>query len=315
MGHCDVKKIFSQVTCDLAADGTDIAVVDADLMRIVGSTGFCDAYPERYFQVGIAEQDLIGTAAGMALMGRTVFASTFAVFVTLRAADQIRNAVCYNDLDVKICGIYSGITTEKNGGTHISVEDVAILRAIPNMRIIDPADANEMYAAMKLAAKTPGPFYIRIAKGPLPQFLPQGYSFELGKGVELCPGTDAALITSGLTTAFGIDACSALRESGVNVRHIHMPSIKPIDREIIVKAAKETGMLFVAENHSVIGGLGSAVAEVVCDEYPTTVRRLGITDSFCVGASVSYLADKYDISAAGIARRIKSAVKAGGQNI
>ena len=298
MDHTDMKKTFSQSLIDLTEAGENIAVVDADLMRIVGSSGFRDAYPDRYFQVGIAEQDLVGTAAGLSIMGRTVFATTFTNFISLRAADQICNTVCYNGLNVKVCGIYAGITSEKNGGTHISVEDVTIFRGMPHMRIIDPGDGNEFYQAMGVAARTPGPFYIRISKGPMAPVLPADYQFHLGKGVVLSEGTDAALITSGLTTSFGLDACSILRSAGIHIRHIHMPTVKPIDRDAVIQAAQETGMLFVAENQSIIGGLGSAVAETVCDSFPVRV-----------GASVAHLSAQYDINAQGIVKRIRSALQ------
>jgi len=309
MENGDMKKVFSKALFDLVAQGEDIGVVDADLMRIVGTTDFKDAYPDRYVQVGIAEQDLVGTAAGMALMGRTVFATTFSNFISLRAADQVCNAVCYNDLNVKICGIYAGITSEKNGGTHISVTDINTFRGMPSMRIVDPCDSNEFYQVMCMAAKTPGPFYVRISKGPMKDILPPDYKFRLGKGVELCQGTDAALITSGLTTGFGIKACELLKEAGISVRLIHMPSVKPVDKDIIIKAARETGIIFVAENHSVIGGLGSAVAETVSSEYPVIVERMGINDTFCVGASIAYLAGQHGISAECIADKIQKKLK------
>lgn len=309
MGHTDMKKTFSQALIDLTAGGENIAVVDADLMRIVGSGAFRDAYPDRYYQAGIAEQDMVGIAAGLALEGRTVFATTFSNFIALRAADQIRNGVCYNDLNVKVCGIYAGISSEKNGGTHISVEDVAIFRGMPGIRIVDPGDANEFYQVMCTAAKTPGPFYIRISKGPMPAILPEEYTFQLGKALELRPGTEAALITSGLTTGFGMKACDILAEKGIRIRHIHMPTIKPVDRESILRAAKETGMLFTAENQSVIGGLGSAVAEVVCKEFPVRVERLGIPDVFCVGASIDYLSAQHGFSAECIAQKIENSLR------
>lgn len=306
MKRTDMKTTFSEALVDLVRQGENLAVVDADLMRITGTGGFQKEYPERHFQVGIAEQDLVGTAAGLALMGRTVFAATFTNFIALRAADQIRNAVCYNNLNVKACGIYAGITSEKNGGTHISVEDVAIFRGMPGMRIVDPGDANEFYQAVQTAARTPGPFYIRISKGPMPVLFPEDYTFRLGKGVELRQGTDATLITSGLTTVFGIEACTILQQKGFHLRHLHLPTIKPLDRDIVIRAARETGMLFVAENQSVIGGLGSAVAETIGDVCPVRVERLGIPDKFCAGASVAHLSSQYDISAQGISQRVQA---------
>ncbi|MBQ9031770.1 MAG: transketolase family protein [Parasporobacterium sp.] len=306
MGFTDMKKTFSQSLIDLTEQGENIAMVDADLMRIVGSNYFRDKYPERYFQVGIAEQDMIGTAAGLALTGRTVFTSSFSNFIALRDADQICNTVCYNDLNVKMCGIYAGVSSEKNGGTHISVSDINLFRGLPKMKVIDPADANEFYQAMCCAAKTPGPVYIRISKGPMEEILPQEYQFELGKGIQLKDGDDATLITTGLTTGFGIKACEALENKGIHIRHIHMPTIKPIDEELVIKAAKETKMIFTAENHTVVGGLGSAVTEVITQSCPTKVERMGIPDVFCVGASIAYLSDQHGFSAEKITDRIIS---------
>ena len=304
MDYTDMKTTFSKSLIDLVEQGANISVVDADLMRIVGSTEFKKAYPDRYVNCGIAEMNAVDTACGLALMGSTVFVSSFGIFMALRAADQVRNCICYNDLDVKVCGIYSGITGEINGGTHIPVEDVAIFRALPNMRIVEPGDANEFYQMMQVAAKTYGPFYIRIPKGPMNVVLPQDYKFELGKGLVLNEGTDATLVTSGITTEFGIKATTLLKEKGLNIRHIHMPSIKPIDDELIIKAAKETGTIFVAENHSIIGGLGSAIAETLAEKCPTKVIRIGVPDVFSVGAKVDYLSKAYGFDSEGLANTI-----------
>jgi transketolase len=301
----DMKETFGRALMDIAASGREIAVVDADLMRIAGTRAFRDAYPERYFEVGIAEQNLVGVAAGLALMGRAVFATTFSNFISLRAADQICNTVCYNNLNVKVCGIYAGISSEINGGTHISVADVAVLRSLPAMRIVDPGDGNEFYQAVRCAAETEGPFYIRISKGPMATLFPPEYRFILGKGVLMQDGNDITLVTGGLTTEFGIRACALLREQGIAVRHIHMPTIKPIDSDMVLKAARETGKIVVAENHSVIGGLGSAIAETVCGKEPVPVIRLGVNDEFCVGAKVDYLSCRHQISADAIAARIR----------
>ncbi len=305
MTYTDMKKTFSQSLIDLVEQGHNIAVVDADLMRITGSKDFKERYPERYFNCGIAEADSVDTAAGLSLTGRTVFCTTFSSFMALRAADQVRNGVCYNDLNVKVCGIYAGITGEKNGGTHIPVEDVAIFRAMPGMRIVDPGDGNEFYQAMQQAALEPGPFYVRISKGPMQPVLPEGYQLQYGKGVVLSEGTDAALVTSGLTTGFGAAAVKALAEEGIKVRHIHLPYVKPLDEELIYVAAKETGKIFVAENHSVMGGLGGAVAEYISSVCPVPVIRIGVPDEFCVGAPVAYISRQYDMDAEGIAKTIR----------
>ncbi len=301
----DMKATFGRALMDIAASGREIAVVDADLMRISGTGAFREAYPEKHFQAGIAEQNLVGVAAGLALMERVVFATTFSNFISLRAADQVCNTVCYNNLNVKVCGIYAGISSEVNGGTHISIADVAVFRSMPGMRIVDPGDGNEFYQAVRCAAETEGPFYIRISKGPMSVLFPEDYRFTFGKGVLMQDGRDLTLVTCGLTTEFGIHACARLKEQGIIVRHIHMPTIKPIDGDMILKAARETGKIVVAENHSVIGGLGSAVAETVCEKEPVPVIRLGVDDEFCVGAKLDYLACRHRISANAIAARIR----------
>jgi transketolase len=272
-----------------------IVVIEADLMKASGSVLFKTEFPDRHFNVGIAEQNLVGVAAGLAAMGKIPFASAFAGFVSQRACDQNVNAVCYNKLGVKLVGTYGGLTQEKNGGMHIGVEDLAIFRCMPNMTVVVPCDCVELQSAMEAIARHAGPVYLRIARGPLKTVMSEDYRFEIGKAVVLGDGSDVTLITTGITTWEGKVAREILAAKGVRARHIHMPTLKPIDRAEIVRAARETGAIVTVENHSRFGGLGGAVTEVVCDECPVPVARLGIDDRFGQTATLDWLMREYGI--------------------
>ena len=291
-----VQKTYGETLVRLGQANPGVVVVEADLMKASGSKPFQQAFPQRHFQVGIAEQNLLGVAAGLAAMGKIPFASTFANFLSQRACDQAVVALAYNRFNVKACASYSGLTTEKNGATHISVEDVAIFRSMPNMIVIDPGDCVELASAMEAIAAYEGPVYLRMAHGPMATILPRDYRFVIGKSVVMEEGGDVSLITSGITTLEGLKACEVLRERGIKVRHIHMPTLKPIDREAIIRAACETGAILTVENHSRIGGLGSAVTEIVCEACPVPVVRLGINDAFGETATLQWLMDKFEIA-------------------
>jgi len=302
------KDTYGQTLLRLGQENPRVVALEADLMKASGSTVFKNAFPERHFQVGIAEQNMVSIAAGMAAMGLIPFASTFACFLSQRACDQVINSVAYNKFNVKLCGSYAGLTSEKNGGTHISVEDLAIFRAMPNMVVLVPGDCVELSQAMEAAAAYDGPVYIRIARGNLTTIFSRDDAFTIGKARLLAEGSDVALVTTGITTWQGMKASQTLREKGIDVRHIHMPTIKPIDRDIIVRAADETGCIVTVENHSRIGGLGSAVAEVVCEECPVTVHRMGIDDMFGKTANLDYLMDFFGISAPHIVERVEQSL-------
>lgn len=303
----DVKKVFGAVLQDLLDAGRPVMAVDADMRRLSWTGDAGAKHPGAFVQVGIAEQNAVGVAAGLASMGNTVFFATFAGFMASRASDQVLNGVCYNDLDVKLLGTYAGVTSGVNGGTHISVEDTAVFRAMPTMRVADPVDGHELERVIRTAVETPGPVYIRVPRGPLPTLpgLPPGFAW--GKGVVLREGGDVALITSGIASYEGALAAAKLAEEGLSINHVHMPSIKPIDEDLIADIAKKSRIIFTAENHSVIGGLGSAVCEIVAARAPVRVVRLGIGDTFCEGMTEKELVDRHGFSAG----RLVSAVREG----
>lgn len=305
------KTTYGEMLVRLGQADSRIVVVEADLMKASGSDLFMEAFPDRHFNVGIAEQDLVGVAAGLAAMGKVPFASTFCSFMSQRSCDQAVNAVCFNRFNVKLCGSYAGLSSEKNGGTHISVEDIAVFRCMPNMTVIDPVDCIELASAMEAAAGHEGPVYIRIARGPLNQIFDSNYRFGIGKSVLMQEGEDISLITSGIATWEGILACNELKKKGIGVRHIHMPSIKPMDREAVIRAASETGGIVTVENHSRLGGLGSAVAEIVCEECPAPVFRLGMDDQFGETGTLDWLLDKFGIASRHIVSTIESVIRQG----
>jgi transketolase len=300
------KDTYGETLVRLGQSDPRIVVVEADLMKASGSDAFMKVFPERHFNVGIAEQNLVGVAAGLAAMGKIPFASSFSSFISQRACDQDVNAVCYNRFNVKLCGTYAGLTSEKNGGTHISVEDIAIFRCMPNMVVIDPADCTELASAMEAAYRHEGPVYLRISRGPLQPVLEPGHPFKIGQSVQIQDGRDLCLVTTGVVTWQGILACRELSEKGIKIRHVHMPTIKPLDRQAIKAAATDTGRIVTAENHSRLGGLGSAVAEAVCDDCPVPVWRLGLDDQFGETATLDWLLDHFGISAHQIALKIET---------
>ena len=296
----NVNDTFGQKLVMLGKSNPQLVVIEADLMRASGSDLFKNMFPERHFQVGIAEQNLIGVAAGLAAMGKIPFASTFANFASQRACDQAAIAVALNKFNVKICRDYAGLTSEKNGATHISVADISIYRSMPGMVVIVPGDCTELSCVMDAITAYNGPVYLRKARGPMVNIFPDDHKFTIGKGVLMQKGSDICLVTTGITTSEGIKACRTLKSQGIEARHIHMPTIKPMDREMILSAARETKGIVTVENHSRIGGLGSSVTEIVCDKYPVPVTRLGIDDCFGETATLDYLMEKFGITAAHI---------------
>lgn len=291
----DTNTTYGETITALAGENQQIVAVEADLMKASGSVRFKENFPDRMFNVGIAEQDAMSFAAGMASMGKIPFVAGFACFMAQRACDQAQNSVAYNKFNVKVIGTYAGLTSEKNGGTHISIDDVAIYRNMPRFEVYDPGDANEFAAILRYAATHDGPVYIRSNKGKYPTFTPEGRKFIPGKAEILSDGTDVGLITTGITTVEGINATKELERLGISVQHIHMPSIKPIDRKAIVDAAQKTKFLITVENHTIYGGLGSAVAEVLCEEQPARLIRLGLQDHFGETAKLRYMMHKYGI--------------------
>ena len=302
----DTNKTYGQTVTALAAEDSRIVTVEADLMKASGSAPFREAFPQRMFNVGIAEQDALRFAAGLAAMGKIPFAAGFACFMAQRACDQAQNSIAYNNFNVKVIGTYAGLTSEKNGGTHISIDDLAIYRNMPRFEVYDPGDANEFEAILRYAAKHEGPVYIRSNKGTYETFTPEGRDFVPGKAEVLSEGTDVGLITTGITTLQGIYATEELEKLGISVRHVHMPSIKPIDRKAIAETAAKTKLIVTAENHTIYGGLGSAVAEVLCEDYPARLVRLGLQDHFGETAKLAYMMHKYGIDAEAMVEKIRS---------
>ena len=287
----------------------DFVVLDADLAAATKTGVFKKKYPERFFDCGIAEGNMMTVAAGIAAAGKTVFASTFAMFAAGRAFEQIRNSIGYPHLNVKIGATHAGITVGEDGATHQCLEDIATMRSIPGMVVINPADAVEARAAVEWAINYNGPVYLRFGRLAVPVvFDKENYKFEMGKGMTLADGKDVTIVASGITVDMALAARELLKADGIDARVINIHTIKPIDREIIIKAAKETGAIVTAEEHNVIGGLGSAVAEVVCESVPVPVVRLGVNDSFGRSGKVPDLLALYGLTPENLAAKAKEAI-------
>ena len=291
------------------ADKYDFVVLDADLAAATKTGLFKKAYPDRFFDCGIAEGNMMTVAAGIASTGKTVFASSFAMFAAGRAFEQVRNSIGYPHLNVKIGATHGGITVGEDGATHQCLEDIALMRTIPGMTVINPADAVEAKAAVEAAMQTYGPFYMRFGRYAVPVINDNpDYKFEVGKGVALRDGKDVTLIASGLMVSIALEAAELLKAEGIEARVINIHTIKPIDREIIVKAAKETGAIVTCEEHNIIGGLGSAVAEVICEECPVPMLRVGVEDKFGKSGAVVPLLEEYGLTKENIADKAKKAI-------
>lgn len=275
----------------------NVVVLEADLGNATKSNAFKEVAPERYFNMGISEQDLIGTAAGFAAAGKIPLASTFAVFATGRAFDQVRNSVCYPKLNVKICATHAGLTVGADGGSHQAIEDISLMRTLPNMTVINPADAKEAEAAVLAAIDYQGPVYIRLGRAETKDIHDDSYHFEWGKAEVLRQGSDVTIFATGIMTAKALDAAETLAKQGVQAEVINVHTIKPLDEETVIASAKKTGKVVTAEEHSIIGGLGSAVAEVLARQCPTKQAFVGVQDSFGESGSPDDLLEKYGLTA------------------
>jgi transketolase len=304
------RTAFGEALVEIAKERTDIVVLDADVATSTKTSLFKEAFPNRFFEMGIAEQNMMGVAAGMASTQKIVpFAVTFAVFATKRVCDQVTISIAYPKLNVKIVGSYGGIPTGKAGATHQAFEDIAIMRAIPNMTIIVPADAVEMKKAVKACVKYNGPVYLRCIRCETPVIFGEDYEFEWNKGVTLRKGKDITIVSTGMMTPEALVAANILENKGVSVRLIHLHTIKPIDKEILIKAAKETNCIITVENHSIIGGLGGAVAEILSENYPTLMKRIGINDTFGESGALDDLFTKYGLTSKNIVKEVKEIIK------
>ena len=306
----DIKKVATRESYGNAlaelGEKYDIVVLDADLSKSTKTDTFKKKFPERFINMGIAEQNMMSTAAGLASCGKVVFASSFAMFAAGRAFEQIRNSICYPNLNVKIGATHAGISVGEDGATHQCLEDIGIMRTIPNMVVINPADDVEARAAVKAAILHDGPVYLRFGRLAVPVLYDEAdYNFEIGKGVLLEDGTDVTLVATGLMVEMALEAKKLLAQDGINARVINIHTIKPIDREILVKAAKETGAIVTCEEHNIIGGLGSAVAEVLCEESPVPMERIGVKDSFGKSGVPSDLFKDYDLTPEAIVKAAK----------
>ena len=287
----------------------DIVVMDADLSKSTKTATFKDKFPERFINTGIAEGNMMSTAAGIASTGKIVFASSFAMFAAGRAFEQIRNSIAYPNLNVKIGATHAGISVGEDGATHQCLEDIGIMRTIPNMVIINPADHFEAMEAVKATVKHDGPVYLRFGRLAVPQIFDEtNYKFELGRGVQLKEGKDATIIATGLMVPYAVEAAEALKNEGLDVRVVNIHTIKPIDKDIIVKAAKETGAIVTAEEHNIYGGLGSAVAEVLCENSPVPMLRVGTRDVFGKSGNPYDLLREYGLSTENIVANVKRAI-------
>lgn len=303
------RDAYGDTLAELGRLNKDIVVLDADLSKSTKTEVFAKEFPERFFNTGIAEQNMAGIAAGLAAAGKIPFISTFAIFATGRAFEQIRNTIAYPRLNVKIAATHAGITVGPDGASHQSVEDIALMRAIPGMTIINPADATETRFAVKAALDIDGPVYIRLGRHKVPVIFQEGdYVFKPGKGVVLREGKDATIISTGIMTAIALEAADILRNRGIYVNVVNMHTIKPIDEELIIQLAEETGAVITAEEHSIIGGLGSAVAEVLAESRPTLMKRIGLKDVFGQSGEPDELLRFYSLTPDGIASAVKDLI-------
>ena len=300
------RESFGEALCELAKENENIVVLDADLAGATKTSIFKKEFPERFFDCGIAEGNMICVSAGIASAGKIPVAASFAMFATGRAYEQIRNSVGYPHLNVKIAGSHAGISTGEDGATHQCLEDVALMRTIPGMTVLCPADHWEMKAATKVAIELDGPVYVRLGRLAIDSFNdPDTYEFELGKGITLQEGNDITVVATGLVVNECRKACLKLQEEGYSVRLINIHTIKPIDRELIIKAAKETGKIITVEEHNVIGGLGDAVLEVTSQECPVKVRKVGVYDRYGYSGPAWELLEEFGLTETGIADVIR----------
>lgn len=309
----EIKKVatraaFGNALVELGAKRDDFVVLDADLAAATQTGMFKKAFPDRFYDCGIAEADMIGIAAGIAATGKKVVCSSFAMFAAGRAFEQIRNSVGYPHLNVIIGATHAGISVGEDGATHQCCEDIALMRTIPGMTIINPADETEAKKAVEAAFELDGPVYMRFGRLAVPVIFGDDYKFEVGKAVTLKEGNDVTIIATGLMVAEALEAYELLKKDGITAKIINMHTIKPLDNEAVIKAAKETGAIVTAEEHSVIGGLGGAVSELLGEEYPVPVLKLGVYDTFGHSGPAPKLLDEFGLRAANIVEKAKKAI-------
>lgn len=307
-----LRDAWGEALCDLGSRYSELVVLDGDLANSTKADTFAKCHPDRFYEMGIAEQNLIGVAAGMASAGLVPWVSTFAAFLAKRALDQIRVVVAQPELNVKLCGGYTGILTGKTGKTHQSVEDIAVFRAMPNMVTIAPADANELRAAMAAMSDDPRPTYLRLTRDPSPVVFPPVHPFQIGKAVRLRTGSDITLVSTGVQTIRTLEAADKLRANGIGATVVHVPTLKPLDAETILASVDGSRGVVTAEDHSIIGGLGGAVAELLSEHLPTRMRRVGIQDTFGESGPNDALLEKYGLQPHHIVRQAMSLLELAG---
>ena len=290
------RQSYGEALIELGKENKDVVVLDADLAGATKTELFAKEFPDRFFDIGIAEADMMGTAAGLSTCGKIPYVSTFAMFAAGRSYDQIRNSICYPNLNVKICATHAGITVGEDGATHQMIEDLSLMRTIPNMTVLSPSDDAQTKWTIKEISKINGPVYVRLARLATEEIYGENQKFEIGKAVQHGDGTDGTIFATGVTVQEALKARKLLQEKGINVRVVDMFSIKPIDKEMIIKCATETKKLVSIEDHNVIGGLGSAISEVLTDEYPAKLTRLGIKDTFGRSGKAEELMKYYGIA-------------------
>jgi transketolase len=302
------RDVYGQTLVELGKKNPDIVVLDADLSGSTRTKLFAKEFPNRFFNFGVAEQNMAATAAGLASCGKIVFISTFAMFATGRAWDQIRNTVCYNNFNIKIVASHAGISVGPDGSSHQAVEDIAIMRAIPNITIIVPCDGPETKDAVIAASNTPGPFYIRLGRSKVPT-IENKKSFKIGKGCILQDGEDVSIIACGMMVKFAQEAAEHLKKEGISARLINIHTIKPLDNEIIIQAAKQTKGIVVCEEHAVVGGLASALDDVVLENHPVKVLRVGIKNRFGQSGEIEDLFKEYNLTTKDIVKTVKEVLR------
>ena len=303
-----IRKAFGHALAEVGAVNPNIVVLDADLASSTQTSVFAKEFPDRFFDIGISEQNMISTAAGLAAAGKIPFAASFAVFATGRTYDQIRNGVCYPEFNVKIVGTHGGVTVGEDGASHQSLEDISLMRGIPNMSVIVPADCRECEQVVKFAAENYGPMYIRIPRTNVYDIFDETYEFDFCKAKVIREGTDVTVITNGETLAEVIMAAEQLEKEGYSVQVLHVPVVKPLDDATIIEKAKQTKFVITVENHSIIGGLGSAVCETLSYYYPMPVIRMGINDTFGQSGTSEELLDYYGLNAEKLVKNIKKQI-------
>jgi transketolase len=302
------REAYGEILKELGEKHKNIVVLDADLSKSTKTAVFAKAFPQRFFNVGIAEQNLMGIGAGLAAGGKIPFVSTFAMFAAGRAFEQIRNSICYPKLNVKIAATHAGLTVGEDGASHQSIEDISLMRSVPNMTVIVPADAEETRKAVTFAAEYDGPVYIRLGRMAVPDLFTADYQFEHGKAVQIVNGSDVTIIATGIMVGSAKQAAEKLKEAGISTRVLNIHTIKPIDQDAIIKAAADTGAIVTCEEHSIIGGLGSAVAEVLVENAPVPMERVGVKDTFGESGTPSTLLVKYQLTADDIALAAKNVI-------